>query len=324
VGLFVRTSGFLDRATKVRRVVFDKTGTVTTGALEVCDPSALAALEAEPKRVLFNLVARSSHPRATAVRQTLESLHDDALVFDREMDVEEQIGRGLEATVDGVRWRLGSVEWVLGEASVAEGTRSEGELVLQRGADLVARIQTDEVLRPDAKREVASLVAEGYEVWLLSGDAPLRVERTACTLGIPLERAVGGCTPDDKAAWVLAHDRGDTLVVGDGVNDAPAVSRAHCAGTPAIDRPFLPARTDFYFTTSGLHPVRAALKTAHSLARTNARNLAAALAYNVLVVALALAGGMSPLLCAVIMPASTLVFLFATWVQLGGSNAPWK
>lgn len=324
VGLFVRTAGFLDRANKVQRVVFDKTGTVTTGALEVTDVAPLAALSAPARDVLFNLVSRSSHPRSSAVRKALESQRnlDGSLTFDARLDVVERVGKGLEVTIDGARYQLGSLEWVLGAAR-AEGSR-EGSLVFAKDGVALAMIETDEVLRPDARREVAALEAEGYEVWLLSGDAPLRVARTACTLGIPEERAVGGCSPEDKSRWVAEHDREDTLVVGDGVNDAPAVSRAFCAGTPAIDRPFLPARTDFYFTTAGLHPVRAALKTARLLARVNKRNLTAALAYNVLVVALALAGGMSPLLCAVIMPASTLVFLVATWVQMGGSNAPWK
>jgi Cu2+-exporting ATPase len=325
VGLFVRTAGFLDRATKVKRVVFDKTGTVTTGALEVTDVSPIAKLDASARHVLFNLVARSSHPRATAVRRAMETCPSTAedLVFDPALDVIERAGKGLELTlIDGTHYRLGSVEWVLGGKHANES--SEGVLVFARDGVVLSEIHTEEVLRPDAQREVAALEAEGYEVWLLSGDSPLRVRRMACALGIPEERAVGGCTPEDKLRWVQEHDRGDTLVVGDGINDAPAVSHAFCAGTPAIDRPFLPARTDFYFTTAGLHPVRAALETARVLARTNARNLVAALAYNVLVVFVALAGGMSPLLCAVIMPASTLVFLVATWVQLGGSNAPWK
>jgi Cu2+-exporting ATPase len=325
VGLFVRTAGFLDRATKVKRVVFDKTGTVTTGALEVTDETPITKLDAASRNVLFNLVSRSSHPRSTAVRRAMEkrASKQEPLVFDATLDVVERVGKGLELSlIDGTRYQLGSVEWVLGSERAKES--AEGVLVFAKNNVVLSEIHTDEVLRPDARREVAALEAEGYEVWLLSGDAPLRVQRTACALGIPEERAVGGCTPEDKSRWVEEHDRGDTLVVGDGVNDAPAVSRAFCAGTPAIDRPFLPARTDFYFTTAGLHPVRAALKTAQILAKTNARNLTAALAYNVLVVALALAGGMSPLLCAVIMPASTLVFLVATWVQLGGSNAPWK
>jgi Cu2+-exporting ATPase len=326
VGLFVRTAGFLDRAIHVRRVVFDKTGTVTTGALEVTDSSPLAALDSDTQHVLYNLVSRSSHPRATAVRRALEKLAQDRS-FDGAIDVIEHVGKGLEASRGAERFLFGSAQWIESASRDDDSSPSEGALVFAREVDgrreVLARLNTDEVLRPDAKREVAALEAEGYEVWLLSGDLPLRVRRTACALGIPEARAIGGCTPSDKRAWVEAHDRGDTLVVGDGVNDAPAVSTAFCAGTPAIDRPFLPARTDFYFTTAGLHPVRAALKTARILARTNARNLAAALAYNVLVVALALAGGMSPLLCAVIMPASTLVFLAATWVQLSGKSAPW-
>jgi Cu2+-exporting ATPase len=319
-GLFVRTAGFLDRATKVTRVVFDKTGTVTTGALVVREPEALMALDAEARGVLFNLVARSSHPRATAVRRALDAL-DPSLAFDPALAVDERVGRGLACERAGVRWRFGAEAWARDGAGEPS---KEGAMALTRDGVVLARVHTEEQLRPDAAREIAVLQREGYEVWLLSGDAPLRVERTACALGIDPARAVGGCSPDDKSAWVRANDRGDTLVVGDGVNDAPAVSIAYCAGTPAIDRPFLPARTDFYFTTAGLHPVRVALATARAVARTNARNLAAASAYNVLVVALALAGRMSPLLCAVIMPASTLAFLAATWVQLGRRNAPWK
>ena len=110
--------------------------------------------------------------------------------------------------------------------------------------------------------------------------------------------------------------------MGDGVNDAPAVSIAHCAGTPAIDRPFLPARTDFYFTTAGLHPVPAALATAPAVARANARNLAAASADNVPLLPLPLPGRLSPLPGAGTLPANNPTFSPAPVVTVAVLTCP--
>src|SRR6185312_11900520 len=103
----------------------------------------------------------------------------------------------------------------------------------------------------------------------------------------------------DKAAFLDAQSH--ALMIGDGINDTLAVERAFCSGTPAIDRPFLPARTDFYFTAAGLRPVTLALRASRALARITRRNLRIAVVYNVLSVGLAWAGLLSPLVCAIIM-----------------------
>jgi Cu2+-exporting ATPase len=106
-------------------------------------------------------------------------------------------------------------------------------------------------------------------------------------------------------------------MLGDGINDSLAVAEAHCSGTPAVDRPFLAARSDFYLVTAGLGPVRLALESAHRLEKVVRRILAGALAYNVIAVGLAYAGLMSPLLCAVFMPLSSLSIILATTSSLG-------
>jgi P-type Cu2+ transporter len=159
-------------------------------------------------------------------------------------------------------------------------------------------------------------------VWILSGDTPERVAELARAVDVPRDRALGGLTPDGKAAWLAEHDRGDTLFIGDGINDSLVVERATCSGTPAIDRPFLPARSDFFFVTPGLAPIRRALEMARRLSRTTRRNLAMAIAYNAVTVGLAYAGLMSPLLCAVLMPASSLTVIAATLASLGGGRRP--
>jgi Cu2+-exporting ATPase len=127
---------------------------------------------------------------------------------------------------------------------------------------------------------------------------------------------VFGQTPQGKEAWLAAHDHGDTLMVGDGINDALVVERAHCSGTPAIDRPFMAARSDFYFITPGLSPVRMALRASRALRRLVHRNIAVAVFYNLTTVALAYAGLMSPLLCAVVMPVTSLTIVLATVFSL--------
>ncbi len=302
-GLYVRAGGFLDRATAVRRVVFDKTGTLTTGSLCLADPSVLAGLDDDARESLYNLVARSSHPKAAAVRRALEAA--GAPRFVDGLVVVEEPGRGLELVRGGRVHRLD-----------AAGYSAAGAPPIP--------LETVEELRPDAAAEARRLADDGYEVWILSGDAPDRVAEQARALGIPAARALGGQTPSAKAAWLRAHDRGDTLFIGDGINDSLAADQATCSGTPAIDRPFMPARSDFYFTSAGLRPVRLALDAARHLARVVRTNLGIAVAYNVGAVALSYAGLMSPLLCSVLMPVSSLTVIGATVASLSRRSSLWK
>ena len=103
-----------------------------------------------------------------------------------------------------------------------------------------------------------------------------------------------------------------------------AVERAHCSGTPAIDRPFMPARTDFYMISAGLGPVALCLRAAARLSAVNRRNLTIALGYNAAMIAIAMMGAMSPLLCAIVMPLTSLSILLATIASLSPRSTQWK
>lgn len=339
-GLYVRAAGFLDRARDVKRVVFDKTGTLTTGVLGLValdhdgvpdDTRPLAALRADERAVLAAMTARSTHPKSAAVLAALDlraSEQDAQARADLDqrgpgagLDVEERAGAGLEARVDGHVFRLGSASWCVADAGALP---ENADLVFSVDGCARALLHTEERLRPGAAREVARLEREGYEAWVLSGDGEERVAQLAAAIGIPRERAVGGRSPQGKSDWLAAHDRHDTLMIGDGLNDALVVGEAHCSGTPAVDRPFVPARSDFYFVTPGLAPIGLGLRASRALHRATTRNLRAALAYNAGAVALCFAGLMSPWLAAALMPASSLAVIFATLASLGPRSSLWK
>lgn len=307
-GLLVRSSSFLDKAIAVRRVVFDKTGTLTTGGLVLADAASLEALEPTQARILYDLAARSSHPKAAAVKAALPAA---AQRLSSELVVEEHAGRGLSTTIDGRLYRLGSPAWL---------GASRGDIAFAVDDEVLAELRTEERLRPDAAREVDALVADGLEVWMLTGDQRERALAVAKATGIDERRVVADQSPEEKAAFLAGLDRGDTLMIGDGINDGPAVRAATCSGTPAAGRAFLAARTDFYLLTTGLAPVRRALLGAHALRAALRRNLGFALFYNVLAVGVALSGHMSPLVAAVLMPLSSIASIALALRSL----APWR
>lgn len=302
-GLFVRNATFLDRAARVRRIVFDKTGTLTTGRLRAL--ADFDSLDESARVALVNLAQRSNHPKSSAVAR---AVGDDG--FREELSVREHVGLGVECELGGRNYRLGSPKWV--------GHGSEGDLAFGVDDTILLPIETVEDLRADAAHEVQALRAEGYEVAILSGDARDRVVAVAERVGI--DRVFGDQSPRDKADYIRKVDSADTLVVGDGINDGPAICTAFCSGTPAIDRPFIAARSDFYLVSAGLAPIRLALEASRRLARVLRISLGVALAYNAVTIALAYAGVMTPLLCAVLMPASSLSTILAVIVSLNSDG----
>lgn len=319
VGLFVRTPGFLDRAVEVDRVVFDKTGTLTTGGLTVKNPDVLGRLSKADRARLGDLAVRSSHPKSRAIVEAL-TVRGDAPVFDASREVREIAGKGLELVFGGATWRLGSPAWATALVKTTPIASARADVLFTKDGVPVAAFETGEELRADAAAEVAALRGEGYDAFVLSGDGPQATRAMASACGIPEDHAFGGRSPEGKAAWLRdaagAPER--TLFVGDGINDSLVAEEALCAGTPAIDRPFMAARCDFYFVTPGLRPIRAALSVAKRLRSVVHTNLVIALFYNVVTVSLALAGLMTPLLCAILMPVSSVSTVLATTMRLRG------
>ncbi len=316
-GLFVRSAGFLDRAAAVRTVVFDKTGTLTTGSL--------GPIRARSRPL-------DAEQRARPVRDGLRQLPpQERRGAARARGARANRSSTSSSTRSASSPAAGSRSYVAGDrvslrcATVGRpGVATRGDVVFSVNGRLLADVRTEEALRPGRADRGARIARRRLDVWLLSGDESARVTQTARVAGIRDDRTVGGASAEEKAAWVAAHDRKDLLMIGDGINDSLVVAQAFCSGTPAIDRPFMAARSDFYFVTPGLGCIRLALRAAARLADVRRRNLALALAYNVLAVSLAYAGLMSPLLCAVLMPASSLTTILATTLSLRARSRIWR
>ena len=302
-GIFVRTRSLLDKVRCVRQVVFDKTGTVTFGGLRA---TSCLPVTAEALPVLATMVASSNHPVSQAVLQSLATTP-----FVAAAKVEEVAGRGLIACLDGVEWRLGSRDF----CGVGGDPGTAREVVASRAAELVGCWALDEDFRAGAAAEVAALRGRGLMVHLLSGDRDDRVQRAAAVLGIDPAFARGGMAPEDKAAAIAALDGGAVMMVGDGLNDAPAFAAAFCAGTPAMDRPVLPARADFCFRGAQAGAVTGLFDAADLHASVVRTNLGLALFYNATTLVTCFFAAMTPVLCAVLMPISSLALVLHTSVR---------
>lgn len=308
-GVFVRESDFWPRIARIRRIVFDKTGTLTLETPALLNPEALAALASEDRAALLTLVRDNPHP----VSQSLtESLLAGGTSDTLDGAITEETGRGVTLRGPGGTWSLGRPGWIPGEA--AEVAASPGEdgshdAELRRDGEVLARFRFRDEIRPGAREEIAALERAGFVVHILSGDRPAKVAAMAEALGLPPARAIGGVTPEGKAAWLRAHDQRDTLMLGDGANDSLAFDAAFARGTPVIHRGVLEHKADFYQLGRGLGGLQQLFAVNRSRRRTQLALLVFSVAYNALAVGLAVVGQMSPLVAAILMPVSSLVTL---------------
>jgi Cu2+-exporting ATPase len=332
-GIFVKNPDALERLRHVETVLLDKTGTLTEGRATVArwlgEDGVLQFARA--------LEAESSHAVARAFRHSFGS---SMRVVRRVEDVAEVAGLGIAGRIDGHEVRVGNRTHVMAagatvpaefaaaaEAMVIEGL-SPVWVALDGRVAGVAGI--GDALRPDARTTVAALRARGVDVRILSGDHPEVVARVGAELGLPGEAALGGLTPERKRDVVeglaARPDRtGAVVMVGDGVNDAAALALADVGiavhgGTGATI-----VAADIVLTRQGVAPVLDILEGARRLRGVIRRNLGFSLAYNAGASALAVAGLVSPLLAAVLMPVSSLTVVLSsalsrTFAAAGGTR----
>ncbi len=231
LGILIKNVADLELAGRLTAFVFDKTGTVTTGRLAVnrLGPSS-DVKPAELLRYAASAEKFSTHPAAKALQQLAE---EASLPVPDPVDFEETAGRGVRARVDGRQVLVGRATW-LRTCGVPEGFESSSDLRETDGYSLVfvavegrcaGWVAFQDRVREEAKEAIAGLKALGIRsVALVSGDRTVVAERVAAEVGV--DRVAAECLPQDKVTFVReARSKGYRVaVVGDGVNDAPALA----------------------------------------------------------------------------------------------------
>lgn len=306
-GILMKDGAALERVAEVDSVAFDKTGTLTAGQPQVVESHS----ESDQARdVAAALAAASTHPLSKALAAHLGSAHD------LPGHIREEAGRGVEGIVAGVTWRLGSREWC---GVPADDTRSTlSEVWLSANGKSQGHYCFSDLPRPEARSSIAALGGLGLPVRLLSGDHLEAVNAVAAAVGIA--EAKSSLRPEQKVAAV---SDGLTLMVGDGINDAPALRAAYVSMAPSSAADIGRSAADFVFTGNDLGAVPFVISTARRAARLVSQNLALAIGYNAIAVPLAIAGQVTPLVAAVAMSSSSLIVVAnALRLRFGAVTAP--
>lgn len=299
-GVLVKDGSALERLAEVDEVVFDKTGTLTLGRPM---PHDLDRLGDEDKAILLALARTSRHPLSNALRQALEGIEAATIANAREV-----AGEGVFAHFDGEAVSLARPRSLIALFGLASEYRRGDHAILLRFAD---------ALRPDAVAVMASLRGEGLTTLIASGDRPEALEEVARATGTT---AIGHLRPADKLALIerLSCRGQKILMVGDGLNDGPALAAGHASMAPASASDASQLTADAVFLGDRLAPVAVTLRVAQRTVRVVKQNFGLAIGYNMLAVPLAIAGKVTPLVAAVAMSLSSLIVV-ANALRLNGS-----
>lgn len=287
-GVLVKSGAALERLAEVDHVVLDKTGVLTLGQPRLIGAPARVIAMAAP------LARASRHPLARAVAEAA----GDGPLADR---VTEHPGQGVEGWIDGRHARLGRAAF-LG----VESRSDETELWFGFDHDVKLRLVFEDSLRPDAEATIAALVARGLSVEVLSGDVEGAVRQAALAVGVGLWRA--GCTPQDKAEIVETYGQSGcrVLMVGDGLNDAAALAKAHAGMAPGSALEASQNAADLVFSGQDLMAVVDAIDIARSARRRALENFGFAAVYNAVAAPAAMLGLINPFIAAIAMSGSSL------------------
>lgn len=285
-GILFKTAASLEETGRIKNVALDKTGTVTMGEPRITDIIPFGGTsEDELLRIACSLEAKSEHPLAAAVKKLGEEKN---ISIEETSDFKALSGSGLEAILDGKKAAAGKPEFILTSHTLSDEIKFKYEALANEGktpilfsydGKLTGILAAADVIKEDSRQAVSELKAMGLNVVMLTGDNEKTARAIAAQAGI--DNVIAGVLPDEKEAAVRKLcAEGKTAMVGDGINDAPALTRADIgiaigAGTDiAIDA------ADVVLMKNSLRDVPAAIRLSRKTLRNIHQNLFWAFIYN--------------------------------------------
>jgi Cu2+-exporting ATPase len=300
-GVLANSGDAMERLAQADMVVFDKTGTLTLPEASIANIDAIhPAVLARAGRLALS----SSHPLASVVARAAGAVTPFATA--RELP-----GEGVKACDHGHVLRLGSAAFCGAEAEVEALARAmpDASFVAFQDDDARAVFAIRQPLRADAAEVVAALRRDGMPVAILSGDRDGAVEHAAQELGLDAASVHAAQTPRDKVERLeaLKAEGRHVLMVGDGLNDAPALAAAHVSIAPVSATHLAQAQADFLVLGARLGPITEAIGIARKARRLMLENLWLSVGYNIIAVPIAIAGHATPLVAALAMSGSSII-----------------
>jgi len=320
-GILIKNGGVLETLSHIDHVVFDKTGTLTEGRMQVQDIATSKPMDAQTlMQYAASLEAYSEHSIARAICRFVKDQDIPPLVAQHSpQQVENTPGRGILGMVSDQMVLVGTQQWLQqNRITLDENLQRDAQQWEALGSSCVhvaidglhrGVIAINDQLRADAKTLVDALRAQGIRMTLLSGDRRAVVERIAEQLG-GME-AIAEVLPEDKDNIIqqLQKEGAKVAMVGDGINDAAALNRADVGIALGSGTDISGDSADIILMRDELDKVRLAMQLSHRTLRTIRQNIGISLAYNIIMVPLAMAAVITPLVAAISMPVSSLLVI---------------
>lgn len=308
LGILFRDIDALQTAEKIDTVVLDKTGTITAGRPEV---TQVVPADGVSRQHLLGIAAsaeqNSTHPLAKAI---VALANAENIPLSPVTAFENQPGYGVRATIDGDALLIGSRQF-LTDAGIAAEAAAEGTAVYVARRDdrqLLGRIELRDAVKADSAAAIASLHEKHLNTVLLTGDHQAAAEQVAASVGIDQVKA--DTKPDGKAAAIQElKQKGRVAMVGDGINDAPALAAADLGIAIGTGSDIAKEAGDIVLVGGSLTGVPMAIALSKATMRTIRQNLFFAFAYNVIAIPLAAFGLLSPIICAAAMALSDVTVI---------------